>query len=268
MKVAVTGANKGIGQAAVLLLLADPAVDHVYFTARDEKLAEEALKGFKEAAKGKKVDYLLLDILAEGSVCKFVAQLKEKKLQFDVFINNAGVFLNGLKKETLDTQFRVNYTFPIELTHALIKEDLVKKGGRFVYTSSGMGNVHMIKDHADAVKLVKNYKSPETTEKSISELVKRYQAEVLDPSKGWGDNLYAHSKMFLTITVHALAKENKDFTFFVVCPGFVATTMTEGMGATRTPAEGADTIAYIATAKLAPELNGEFFNERKVSSIL
>ena len=268
MKVAVTGANKGIGHAVVLALLADPEVGHVYFTARDEKLAEEALKGFKEAAKGKQVDYLLLDILAEGAVEKFVNQLKEKKLQFDVFINNAGVFMMGLKKEILETQFRVNYTFPIELTHALIKENLVKKGGRFIYTSSGMGNVQMIKDHAEAVEFVKNYKSDKTTEKAITELAKRYQAEVMDPSKGWGDNLYAHSKMFLTITVHALAKEHKDFTFYAACPGFVATTMTQGMGATRTPAEGADTIAYLATAKLGCELNGEFFNERKLANIL
>ena len=268
MKVAITGANKGIGHAIVLKLLADPKVSQVCFTAQQRSSATEALKDFNAISKGKKVDFLPLEILPPGSVDKFIKAAKEGQFQFDAFLHNAGVFLQGLKQETLDSQFRINYSFPVELTHALIKYGIVKKGGRFVYSSSGMGNIDEVKGNPEAVKLLKKYKSPEVTEKVVEQLAKRYQAEVMDPSKGWGDNLYAHSKMFLTLHVNALAKTYKDYYFFAACPGFMATTMTKGMGATRTPAEGAETAAYLTTASLGPEVNGEFFKDKKLSTIV
>lgn len=268
MKVAVTGANKGIGHAIVLRLLADPKVSQVYFTSRDEKVGAEALKDFNAVSKGKKVDFLPLDILAENSVDKFVKETKEKNIQFDAFVNNAGVFMEGMKKEVLDTQFRVNYTFPVELTRALIKAEIVRKGGRFVYTSSGIGNIEQVRQIPDIFETVKNYKNPEFTEKVVEDLAKRYQAEVMDPSKGWSDNLYAQSKLFLTLHVNAFSKTYKDYFFISTCPGFVNTPMTQGMGATRTPDEGAKSASFVATTPDVAELNGNFFKEMKLKSIV
>lgn len=268
MKVAVTGANKGIGHAIVLRLLADPKVSQVYFTSRNQKIAAEALKDFNEASKGKKVDFLPLDILEENSVEKFVKEAKDRRIQFDAFVNNAGVFMEGLKREVLDTQFRVNYTFPVELTRALIKADIVKKGGRFVYTSSGIGNIELVRKIPDVFEIVKNYKNPEFTEKVIDDLAKRYQAEVMDSSKGWGENLYAHSKLFLTLHANAFSKTYKDYFFISTCPGFVNTPMTKGMGATRTPDQGAESASFAATTADVAELNGNFFKNMKLKSIV
>lgn len=264
MRVCVTGGNKGIGHATVLGLLADASVGEVYFTSRDKENGEKALKEFTESAKGKKVEVLALDILSEDSVGHFVKQVKEKGLQFDVFINNAGIYLPNADQKSLDQTFRVNYTFPIELTHALAKEDLVKKGGRFIFVSSGMGNIGAFNGNPDALNFFPKYKTSEVTEEAINDFAKKYLSEVLDSSKGWGTGLYGQSKLFLTAHANVLSRTDKDHLYYAMCPGFVATDMTKGAGATRTPAEGADTVVFLATSKLEESQNGEFFKERAV----
>ena len=255
MRVAVTGGNKGIGHAAVLGLLADPLVGEVYFTSRNKENGENALKEFKEAAKGKKVEMLTLDILAENAVEDFVKQVKDKNLQFDVFVNNAGIYLGDFDKKSLDQLFRVNYTFPIELAHALAKQNLV---------SSRMGNITAFNGHPEALKVFLKYKTQEVTEQVLGDLAKKYLSEVLDPSKGWGNGLYGQSKLFLTVHAKVLSRVDKDRFYYAMCPGFIKTDMTKGMGATKEPSEGADTMIYLSTAKIDDSLNGEFFAEREV----
>ncbi|MEY2502325.1 MAG: hypothetical protein QOI07_2659 [Verrucomicrobiota bacterium] len=221
----VTGANKGIG-FEVARELARMGF-RVFLGARNAKAgraAAEKLQGEGE------VIFLEIDISNEKSIAGAVDELARQSEHLDVLINNAGILLDEdksaltLTPDIFEKTLRTNTLGPWLVAEAFAP--LLKKGRepRIVNVSSGGGQ---LEDGAD----------------------------------GWAP-AYCVSKTALNGVTVQLAAALPKFAVNSVCPGWVRTDM-GGESATRSVAEGAGTIVWLATA--APhDLTGKFVKDRKV----
>ena len=221
----VTGANKGIGfEVARELARMD---FRVFLGARNVKAgraAAEKLSGDGEVA------FIEIDVADSDSIRRAADEVARQSDYLDVLINNAGTLLDddkdaiSITPEIFETTLRTNTLGPWLVTQAFVP--LLKKSRepRIVNVSSGGGQ---LEDGAD----------------------------------GWAP-VYCVSKTALNGVTVQLAASLPKFALNSVCPGWVRTDM-GGEGATRSVAEGAATIVWLATD--APqELTGKFVKDRKV----
>jgi len=223
----VTGANKGIG-FEVARELARMGL-RVFLGARNViagRAAAEKLSGDGD------VVFLEIDVANAESIRRAAQEFSRASDRLDVLINNAGILLDDDKSaltvtpEIFETTLRTNTLGPWLVTQVFAP--LLKKGRapRVVNVSSGGGQ---LEDGAD----------------------------------GWAP-AYCVSKTALNGVTVQLAAALPTFAVNSVCPGWVRTDM-GGEGATRSVAEGAATIVWLATD--APhDLTGKFVKDRKVIS--
>ena len=221
----VTGANKGIG-FEVARHLARLGL-RVFLGARNAKAGRAAAEKLKSEGD---IVFLEIDISNEKSIRAAVDELGRQSKRLDVLINNAGILLDEdksaltLTSDIFEKTLRTNTLGPWLVTQAFAP--LLKKGRepRVVNVSSGGGQ---LEDGAD----------------------------------GWAP-AYCVSKTALNGVTVQLAAALPKFAVNSVCPGWVRTEM-GGENATRSVAEGAATIVWLATD--APhELTGKFVKDRKV----
>jgi NAD(P)-dependent dehydrogenase (short-subunit alcohol dehydrogenase family) len=222
----VTGANKGIG-FEICRQLAGKGFQ-VFLAARDLKRGTEAVGKLK--ASGLEVKVLQLDVSDLKSIEKAAAELASSVDHLDVLVNNAGIYEDedasalNISPEIVEQTFRTNTLGPLLMTQRLWPL-LAKSGsGRIINVSSGLG--------------------------SLSEM------ETTAPA-------YSISKAALNAVTRQCAAALKDKKIAVnsISPGWVRTEM-GGAGAPLTPAEGADTVIWLATE--APlSLTSQFLRERK-----
>jgi NAD(P)-dependent dehydrogenase (short-subunit alcohol dehydrogenase family) len=221
----VTGANKGIG-FEVTRELARLGL-RVFLGARNAEAGREAAAKLRSAGD---VVFLEIDISNEKSVRAAAAELGRESERLDVLVNNAGILLDDDKDaltitaEIFEETLRTNTLGPWLVARAFVP--LLKKSTdpRIVNVSSGGGQ---LEDGAD----------------------------------GWAP-AYCVSKTALNGVTVQLAAALPKFAVNSVCPGWVRTDM-GGENATRSVAEGAATIVWLATD--APhDLTGKFVKDRKV----
>ena len=268
MKVLITGGARGIGKASISLMLESKLISEIYFTCRCPEKGREALNEFSSKNSEKKLEFFLLDVLEENSMKKFSEEILKRKLVFDVVVQNAGVDFHDKSAENWRKIIQTNFVFPYELSKIMIDQNLVREGGRIVFISSRLGVLSSIQDNKQAKLALSCYKSREFTEEDFLKIFGDYQKDALDLSKLWGDDYYGQSKMFLTIGANVLAKKYKNFEFLAIHPGFVLTDMTKDLGAELPPSEAASNVLFSIFEKIDPETNGEFFRDRKITSIL
>ena len=224
----VTGANRGLGLETCRQLAA--AGFHVILTARKKQAGQRATDQL--TAQGLDVSFLQLDVASDDSIQKSAEYLKSNHIQLDVLVNNAGVFLDpspdqpdasifSASRDTLRSTMEINVYGPIMLTQAV--RSCLKTGARIVNVSSGMGQ--------------------------LSEM------NGLCPA-------YRISKTALNAVTRILSQELEGAGVSVnsVCPGWVKTDM-GGESATLEPAQGVDTIIWLATTQKSP--SGGFYRERE-----
>jgi NAD(P)-dependent dehydrogenase (short-subunit alcohol dehydrogenase family) len=221
----VTGANKGIG-FEVARELARFGM-HVFLGARNEKAGRAAAEKLKGAGE---VTFMEIDVSDDGSVRNAADELARQTTCLDVLVNNAGILFDDDKDalavtpEIFAKTLRTNTLGPWLV--ATTFTPLLKKSSepRIVNVSSGGGQ---LEDGAD----------------------------------GWAP-VYCVSKTALNGVTAQLAAALPKFAINSVCPGWVRTDM-GGENATRSVAEGAATIVWLATD--APhDLTGKFVKDRKV----
>ncbi|MEY2548423.1 MAG: hypothetical protein QOD64_1005 [Verrucomicrobiota bacterium] len=221
----VTGANKGIG-FEVARELARMGF-RVFLGARNAKAGRAAAEKLESEGE---VVFLEIDISNEKSIAGAADELARQSEHLDVLINNAGILLDEdksaltLTPDIFEKTLRTNTLGPWLVAEAFAP--LLKKGRepRIVNVSSGGGQ---LEDGAD----------------------------------GWAP-AYCVSKTALNGVTVQLAAALPKFAVNSVCPGWVRTDM-GGENATRSVAEGAATIVWLATA--APhDLTGKFVKDRKV----
>ena len=221
----VTGANKGIG-FEVARELARLGL-RVFLGARNPDAGRAAAEKLRSAGE---VVFLEIDIANEKSIRAAATALGRESDRLDVLVNNAGILLDddenalSITPEIFETTLRTNTLGPWLVTQAFVP--FLEKSGapRIVNVSSGGGQ---LEDGAD----------------------------------GWAP-AYCVSKTALNGVTVQLAAALPKFAVNSVCPGWVRTDM-GGDNATRSVAEGAATIVWLATD--APhDLTGKFVKDRKV----
>ncbi|HSP45607.1 MAG TPA: SDR family oxidoreductase [Chthoniobacterales bacterium] len=221
----VTGANKGIG-FEVVRELARLGL-RVFLGARNAKAGRAAADKLRNEGD---VIFLEIDVSDEKSIRAAAEELSRQSERLDVLVNNAGILLDdtedalAITREVFEDTLRTNTLGPWLVAQAFAP--LLKKGRepRIVNVSSGSGQLDGGAD-------------------------------------GWAP-CYSVSKTALNGVTVQLAAALPKLAVNSVCPGWVRTEM-GGTDATRSVAEGAATIVWLATD--APhDLTGNFVKDRKV----
>lgn len=230
----VTGANRGVGYAAVELL-AERGF-HVVLTARDAAKGEAARRAL--AGTDVHAELRRLDVTRSEEARSLAGWIRESFGHLDVLVNNAGIMSESRRTDggnssdplkvsttTVLEHFDVNTLGAVRTIQAL--GSLLPAGGRVINVSSGMGRL----------------------------------AEM-----GGGYLAYRLSKAALNAATIVFANElrARRVGVYGVCPGWVRTGM-GGREAPRSPQAGADTIAWLAAAEPAPE-SGRLYRDRKAIS--
>jgi 3-oxoacyl-[acyl-carrier protein] reductase len=187
----VTGASRGLGKAIALALAAEGA--SIAAVARSEEALTETLAAIR-AAGGTAEPYALDvadEVAADATVEKIIARFQH----IDILVNNAGVTRDGLlmrmKSEDWDVVINTNLKGAFHLTKPVGRMMVKQRSGRIINISSVIG-------------LMGNA----------------------------GQANYAASKAGLIGFSKSVAREfaSRGITCNVVCPGFIETDMTKGLG--------------------------------------
>jgi len=221
--VLVTGANRGIG-LAIGRRLAELG-NSVLLGSRDLKAAEEAATSLRGLDLD--VEPLHLDLTDAATIDIAIKGLGKSGRQVDALVNNAGVLHEKPLLELTDAEIgesvAVHISGPLRLIRLLAPKMIARGFGRIVNLSSGWGSF----------------------------------AEGMG-----GPGLYGVTKAALNALTVRLAQELPSAVKVnAMCPGWVRTRM-GGDGATRSPAEGADTAVWLATLPDDGPTGG-FFRDRE-----
>jgi len=227
----VTGANKGIGFEVARQLARRNF--RVFLGARNEKAGEAAVQKLNK--EGEKEDYgeitfIKIDISEPDSIRRAAEEFSRSTDRLDVLVNNAGILLDDDKDiltttpEIFETTLRTNTLGALLVAQAFVP--LLKKSDapRIVNVSSGGG-------------------------------------QLADGADGWAP-AYCISKTALNGVTSQLAAALPKFAINSVCPGWVRTDM-GGAGATRSVAEGASGIVWLAADAPQSETS-KFWRDRKL----
>ena len=253
----VTGATSGIGQETAVGLAARGA--QVVLVGRDRARSEAARKDVSERSGNPRVDVLLADFASLDAVRGLAREFGERYPALHLLVNNAGVVMTErvLTVDGYESTLAVNHVAPFLLTH-LLRERLLASGpARIVNVAS------------DAHKFVRggfDFADP------MAERGFGFPATVT------GMRVYGMSKLANILFTFELARrlEGTRVTTNAVHPGGVATrlgTNTPGLLGKliplamrpffKTPAQGAETSLYVATAPELANTSGRYFADCK-----
>ncbi len=196
----------------------------------DVILASRVLEKAESAAKRIGCAAVQLDITDQASVDQAANWIGERFGRLDVLVNNSGILLDhyeslrDLKLETLRETLETNLIGTLRVTQALLPLLQASSDPRIINVASGAGQLD-------------------------------------GEPQAWAP-AYSISKTALNMLTQQLTAALPEIMTNSMCPGWCRTDM-GGAGATRTPAEGADTILWLALD--APStLRGRFVKDRKV----
>jgi 3-oxoacyl-[acyl-carrier protein] reductase len=187
----VTGASRGLGKAIALALAAEGA--SIAAVARSEAALAETIDAIRAA--GGTAEPFALDVSDDAAVEATIEKISTRFGHIDVLVNNAGVTRDGLlmrmKSSDWDTVLDTNLKGAFLLTKPVGRLMVKQRAGRIVNISSVIG-------------LMGNA----------------------------GQANYAASKAGLIGFTKSVAREfaSRGITCNVVCPGFIETDMTKGLG--------------------------------------
>lgn len=220
----VTGANRGIGAAIGKGLAAQGL--NVVFAGRDGTALADVSLDVHWKHRQVEVRTLVMDIADPASVQQGLAKLERNDVTVDVLVNNAGILPDG---------------------------DMLS----------------MPWDDVEASTRVNALGPLQLMRLLMPGMAARGYGRVVNVSSGWGSlnalgpGVYGITKAFLNaITIKAAGEAGRGVLVNAMCPGWVQTRM-GGVGADRTPEEGADTALYLATL---PDHGptGRLFRDRRV----
>ncbi len=221
----VTGANRGIGLEVCRRLAAKGL--RVVLTARQRARAEAAAQALRSAGD---VTAAVLDVTDAASIRALTGDLAARGWRVDVLVNNAAILVGEasavleMHDDDLRRSFETNVFGAVAVSQAFAPGMMQRKYGRIVNVSSASGQLESMGTYAPA---------------------------------------YSMSKTALNAFTRQLAAATRGHGVLVnsACPGWVRTDM-GGPGATRSVAEGADTIVWLATLPAAGP-SGGFFSDRQ-----
>jgi len=247
MKILITGATRGIGQAAAVALAKGGA--DLILVAREAARAEETLAALRAAGSGRH-DVVMCDLSSQVDIRRLAGELRQKHPAIDVLVNNAGGIFPKRKTtvDGIEWTFALNHLSYFLLTNLL--RGVITK--RVVSTSSG------------------------------AHLNGKLDLDDLQWERRWYDwfglKPYATSKLCNILFTRELARrlEGSGVTANCFHPGFVRSgfghheggVVDWGLKLTRpfqlSVEEGADTLVWLATSDEPAAVSGEYFIKRKI----
>ncbi|MGH8461548.1 MAG: SDR family oxidoreductase [Stenotrophobium sp.] len=242
----ITGGNSGIGYEMALALAGGG--DRIIIAARDTAKSQSAIEKIKNQLPSAKVEAMPLDLADFANVDAFATQLLATMPVIDVLILNAGLYTLKLHKlgNGYEAMMGIMHFGHFRLVQHLLDAVKTAPQGRIVVTSS-----------------------------MIHKLGKIDEASFTDPSRHRsGLHAYGQAKLANLLFTRELARRLKGskVTINAFHPGAVATDIyRQAPGLLQplikafmlTPAQGADTAVWLATAPELAHVSGEYFIKRK-----
>ena len=181
--IVITGGNRGIGFG----LLENLSQRHnVIFTARDQKIAEDTLDKIENS--GHNINYVTMDVNDIKSVMNAGDQISRICNSVDLLFNNAGILLNEYALPALETPedsildtFNTNTLGVLRVCKVIVP--LMKKGGRIVNVSSGMGQLIEMESGSTAYRISKT--AVNTVTKILSNELSEKKISINSICPGW-----------------------------------------------------------------------------------
>lgn len=246
--VLITGGTGGIGRAAAIGLASLGA--QVGITGRDRARAVDAAAAITRESGGPAVDVFVADMSSQAEVRRLAIGVLATYPRLDVLVNNVGGFWahRHLTADGLEHTFALNHLAPFLLTNLLLDRLIASSPSRVVTVSSGAHAMGRI-DFDDLV-----------GEQDYS-----------------GSRAYNQSKLANVMFTYELARrlEGTGVTANAMHPGLTSTSFSAEDPALgllvrimrpfmRSPAKGADTAVYPASAPEVAGITGQYFADRKI----
>jgi short-subunit dehydrogenase len=123
MNIVITGASKGIGNALVRRLAADPA-HHIVAVARDAIKLDALVEECRRQNSAAHVHPIAFDLLTPGYTFGLIPKILEAFDSIDVLVNNAGLLIKkdfaAFSDEDFDALMNVNVKSIFKLTRSLL----------------------------------------------------------------------------------------------------------------------------------------------------
>src|SRR5215217_7444765 len=246
--VLITGATSGIGRATALGLARMGA--HLAIIGRDRVRTEGAAREIHAAGDGR-VDLFIADLSSQSQVRDLAEELLQTLPRIHVLINNVGGYFDSrhVTADRLERTFALNHLAPFLLTSLLMEKLKQSASARVVTVSSNAQATGRI-DFSDL-----------QGERSYS-----------------GARAYSQSKLANVLFSYELARRLKgtSVTANALHPGVVSTSFGAEDPATvqrifipflrrfmKTPAQGAATSIYLASAPDLEQVTGRYFTDSK-----
>lgn len=247
--VLITGATSGIGRVAAESLARQGA--QVVVVGRNPAKTEATVADIRRATGNNSVDYLLADLSQVAEVRALAQQFQSRYARLDVLLNNAGgVFAKRtLTADGREMTWALNHLSYFLLTNLLLDTLRASGPARIVNVAS---NAHR--------------------------RVRALDFDNLEGARGYSAfGAYAASKLANVLFTYQLARRlaGTPITVNAMHPGLVATGFGAGNGRLwavlyvfinalgRTPAQGADTLIWLASAPDVADVSGQYFYERQ-----
>ncbi|MDC1109895.1 SDR family oxidoreductase [Gammaproteobacteria bacterium] len=249
--VVISGATNGIGKAAAIELSKENP--KLFFTYRDQSLADELLAEIKDISPNTQVQSVYCDFSDQDSIKKCTNEINDLCANIDVLINNAGVVNTSYHEtgEGIENTFAVNHLGYFLFTNLLLQK---------------------LKGH-DETRIV-------NVSSAAHSFVKEMQWEDINFKNNFGQGLrsYGQSKLAnLLFTRYLAIKLSTDnISVNAIHPGGVNTSLGSQNKAWyskplrlilkpffRSPLKGAESIIYLAT-KQDDGVTGEYFVDSKI----
>jgi retinol dehydrogenase 14 len=249
----VTGANRGIGRATAEGLARQGA--KVLLICRDAVAGDLARREIIAATGNQAIELFTGDFAVQADVRRVAAEIRATQSRLDVFVSNAGVFLprRVMTVDNIEATFAINHLAPFILINELNELITASAPARIVIVAS---DAHQrVADPEDWVS------------------TKAYN----------GRTAYNRSKLANVMFCYDLADRLAGSGVTVNCchPGWVNTHVLYSMydrwwlrwlwpivqkNFTTTPAEGAETVLYLATSPDVEGVTGKYFKKSRAAT--
>ncbi|MBN8615854.1 MAG: SDR family NAD(P)-dependent oxidoreductase [Deltaproteobacteria bacterium] len=268
--VLVTGASAGIGLATAVALARRGY--SLRLVGRDPAKTEAALKAVREldpSAVAFRADFSSLE-----SVRGLAKELLARDEPLHVVIHNAGIWHHAHKrsKDGIEDTIAVNHLAPFLLTHLLLPRLRETEGDRRIVHVSSRLHAQAGETASASARMVHLANIAGLRVRSHGG---RLDFDAFDDERSYrGIEAYARSKLAQIVFSCELARREQGITSNAVHPGSVATEVTRGNAVLarlnqlaapflKTPAEGAETSVYVATAPSLKGVTGRYFARSK-----
>jgi NAD(P)-dependent dehydrogenase (short-subunit alcohol dehydrogenase family) len=249
----VTGASSGIGKETAKALAAQGW--RVIAIGRDPDRSAAAAKEIRAASSCGQVDMIQADLALMAEASRAASEIAAHTDRIDVLVNNAGGMakFKVMTREGYEENFAGNHLGPFLLTTRLLP--LLRRAA----ADAPRGSVRIINTSSDA-----------------SEMIKGMPWDELQSGENYrAGAVYCYSKLANVLFARGLARRLADegIVAHAMHPGVVDSNFTSHADErtqayirtlkSQTPAEGADTLIWLATAEEPGKSTGGYFYQRK-----